>query len=109
MTTIDIKKQGERIVALNASGHSGYAESGQDIVCAGISSIIQTAILGIKNLYKIDILKSINEESGELAMELPNELDEKKDKEIQVILGTMLVGLNDLAQSYPQNITIKEI
>jgi uncharacterized protein YsxB (DUF464 family) len=29
-------------------GHAGYAEYGQDIVCASVSAIIQTALLGLQ-------------------------------------------------------------
>lgn len=44
MTTIkyDIDDKGFRI---EASGHSGYAEIGKDIVCAGISTLLQTLII----------------------------------------------------------------
>jgi uncharacterized protein YsxB (DUF464 family) len=32
---------------IHAAGHAGYAEHGKDIVCAAISTIMQTALLGI--------------------------------------------------------------
>lgn len=32
---------------LKASGHSGYAEKGQDIICAGVSAIMLTAAEGM--------------------------------------------------------------
>lgn len=33
---------------IHAVGHAGYAEHGKDIVCAAISTIMQTALLGIQ-------------------------------------------------------------
>lgn len=43
-------KPGE--VVLNINGHANYAEHGQDIVCAGVSAIIQSAILGLEEIAK---------------------------------------------------------
>lgn len=44
MTTVtyEITKDGFRI---ECEGHSNYAETGKDIVCAGISTLIQTLIV----------------------------------------------------------------
>jgi len=42
----DSKKNQFKIVA---DGHSGYAIPGQDIVCSGISTLLQTLIIHTKN------------------------------------------------------------
>ncbi|NPV72015.1 MAG: ribosomal-processing cysteine protease Prp [Firmicutes bacterium] len=36
------------IVTVRAEGHSGYAPSGSDIVCAAVSAVVQTAVLGVR-------------------------------------------------------------
>ena len=33
---------------LKAAGHANYAEHGKDVVCAAVSSIMQTALLGLQ-------------------------------------------------------------
>lgn len=109
MTIVEIKREEGRIVYVRASGHTNFAEHGEDIVCAGISSIIQTAILGVQNILKVDIMNARNEEEGTIEIVVPSELDSKKKEDIQIILETMLCGLRDLSQSYPNNINIKEI
>ena len=35
---------------LTADGHAGFAEVGQDIVCAGVSAIVQTLIQSVEDL-----------------------------------------------------------
>lgn len=35
-------------MAIEVDGHADYAPHGQDIVCAGISAIIQTCALGLQ-------------------------------------------------------------
>ena len=36
--------------SITISGHAGYAEHGKDIVCAGVSMLIQTLIESFENL-----------------------------------------------------------
>lgn len=37
-------------ISIDIKGHAGYAPHGQDIVCAAISAIAQTAVLGIESI-----------------------------------------------------------
>ena len=36
-------------------GHAEFAPHGQDIVCAGVSAIVQAAILGIEHYTYVDV------------------------------------------------------
>ena len=39
MTTVVITHEGSFITGFTATGHTGYAEEGEDIVCAAVSAI----------------------------------------------------------------------
>lgn len=59
MTTLRLLKKQQRPVGFRCEGHSGYAEEGEDIVCAAISSITQFCIscaeqFGIPLVYRKD-------------------------------------------------------
>lgn len=41
-----VVKEGK--IVLDADGHANYAPHGQDIVCASVSAILQTAVLGLE-------------------------------------------------------------
>jgi uncharacterized protein len=59
-------KSGE--MQIHAVGHAGYAEHGKDIVCAAISTIMQTALLGIQAVaeqYPNHVSLEIISEEGE--------------------------------------------
>lgn len=46
---INIKvKSSNGYTQITIEGHSGYAANGKDIVCAGVSAISHTAVLGLK-------------------------------------------------------------
>lgn len=60
MTTIEIvRSQKGHIDAFRISGHSGYEESGKDIICSSISTAVNMTVgmiekLGLKYDYRVE-------------------------------------------------------
>jgi uncharacterized protein YsxB (DUF464 family) len=53
---------------VEAVGHANYAEHGKDIVCAAVSAIMQTALLGLQAIaeqYPEHVSLEITEKEGE--------------------------------------------
>lgn len=109
MVDITITKKEGKIVKVDCAGHTGFAEQGEDIVCAALSSVVQTALLGLLTVAKIkvDFLRIDNE--GRLSFALPDGLDEKKAHDAQVILDTMLCGVSDLREGFSDFINLEVI
>jgi len=80
-------------------GHSGYAESGYDIVCASVSSIVTTSINMIVRLDEKAI--SYEAKSGFIKIEIS-----KHTEVIDIVIENMMSLLEELAISYPKNIKI---
>lgn len=78
MTAIIVEKANGKILSVEASGHTGYAESGEDIVCAALSAIIQTAALGLTEVAKIAATIDRNDEDGYFRLTLPSLGEEKR-------------------------------
>ena len=55
MTTVKFGKSDNRIVSVECDGHTGYGVEGEDIVCAALSSIVQTAVLGVMRVAGINV------------------------------------------------------
>lgn len=108
MTNVRIYKHNDLILKVECIGHSGYAEKGEDIVCAGLSSVVQTAMLGLLNVAKINIKLKRDEEIGFLSFAFENKKDET-DQISQAILKTMLCGISDLYESYSDFIKLEVI
>lgn len=96
MTEIIIKKKNGNIVEISASGHTGYAVSGKDILCSAVSTLLQTACLGINKVLKINAKTKIDEKKALLSLRLPN-LEKQEMEKVQIILQTILLGLEDIA------------
>ena len=109
MTDIKITRKHDSIVEVTASGHTGFGESGEDIVCAGVSTLIQTALLGLLQVAQINVKYTVNEEQGSLRFTLPERLSADERHDADVILNTMLAGLKDFYTEYSDFINLEVI
>ncbi len=109
MTDITITRKNNSIVEVTASGHTGYGVSGEDIVCAGVSTLIQSALLGLLQVAQINVHYKVDEDKGSLKFTLPEKLTAAERHDADVILNTMLCGLNDFYTEYSDFINLEVI
>ncbi len=100
MIKVIVSKENNKIKKVVMSGHANYDEYGKDIVCASASSIVITTINSIIEINKNWINYALDEK---LILEL-NEHNEILDK----LVDNMLNMLQELANDYQKNISIKE-
>ncbi|WP_312422869.1 ribosomal-processing cysteine protease Prp [Anaerospora hongkongensis] len=103
MIKVQITREAEEsIIGFRVSGHANTAPKGQDIVCAGVSALTQAAVLGLDRCLQRQMKLEIT--SGRLLMELTGPPDERT----QAILETMLLGIKEIASTYPKSVQIQE-
>ncbi len=107
MTDITIRRKNNSIFEVDASGHTGYGESGEDIVCAGVSTLIQSALLGLLQVVGINVKYTVNEKEGSLRFTLPEKMTAAERHDADVVLNTMLCGLQDFYQEYSDYINLE--
>ena len=100
MTNVSITKKNGEIVKVVCDGHTNYGVSGEDIVCAALSSIVQTAVLGVLTVAGVNLDLQRNEDRGYLSFEVPNNISQTQRHDVSVILNTMLCGISDLREGY---------
>lgn len=100
MTNVCITKKNGEIVKVVCDGHTNYGVSGEDIVCAALSSIVQTAVLGVLTIAGVNLDLQRNEDRGYLSFEVPNNISQTQRHDVSVILNTMLCGISDLREGY---------
>ncbi|MEE1199071.1 MAG: ribosomal-processing cysteine protease Prp [Christensenellales bacterium] len=94
------------LIGYQAEGHSGYAEAGEDIVCAAISALTQTTLNGLANVLKAPVMHDQDDQSGYIEARLMPEATEEQIQGAQLLLGTLLQGLQAIEGEYPRNIRI---
>lgn len=102
MVKVRIFRRGQKICGFRAAGHSGLAPRGEDIVCAGVSSLTQAALLGVmRHLHRrLDYKQA----SGELHVELIDDPDDLTE----AIFQAMLLGLTEIAGQFPRALCVTE-
>lgn len=92
-----------------ALGHTGYAEPGNDIVCAAVSALTQTAVLGLTEILAIDCLVQVDEHKGSLLCLLPQGLSPQDRTQAQLVLKILYQGLLATEKEYGKHVSVKEV
>ena len=98
MTTVSVIKKAGHIVEFTLSGHTGAGERGSDIVCAALSAVSQTALLGLTRVIKAPVKFERDDENTD---------NEDVRRRTDDVLNTMLCGIKDMAEGYPQFIKLE--
>lgn len=104
MTSIVFKRCLGKIISFKISGHSGFADSGEDIVCSAVSAVSLSTVIGITEVLNVDAKYHMDD--GFLSLSI-----EDKPKEViencQVLFETMLLGLKRMEMSYGEYIKVE--
>lgn len=104
------RRSDRALVGFRASGHSGYAEQGEDIVCAAISALTTVIVLGLEERLGLTPDVAVDEESGYLSCKLElDSLDEGVRLRSQDLLETLSLGLHEIEKDYPEYLIVKEV
>ena len=108
MTTVTFRSEGSRIVGFDSQGHSGYAEEGADIVCAGITSAIRLVEATINDVLGLAASVKVREEDTFISLRLPGGLSPEAEFTCQSLLTGLMVYFAELRDEYPENIEVLE-
>ena len=87
---------------IKVKGHADYAEYGQDIVCASVSTAVYMSINQIEVFDKTYCIKTIIRE-GNACIEVVRE-----DEIVKKVMSNLIFTLRDLELQYPKYIKINE-
>ena len=114
MTKVVFYKTDGVYYGFEEQGHTGYAESGEDILCSALSSMTMLIINAIKISYASDVDYSIDEKTTDIRViakaALPKyEKDEKKRFAISGLIQAYFFQLMDLVEDYYEYLDVREI
>ena len=108
MTTITFHTEGSRIIGFDSRGHSGYAQEGEDIVCAAITSTVRLVECTINDVLGLGAHVKVNENTATISLRLPAGLSQGIESTCQTVLTGMMVYLSELHDEYPDFIEVLE-
>ena len=90
----------ENTHTLTVIGHANYAEYGKDIVCAGVSSLVQALIGWIEeNSWKAESV-SVDPKEGEVIISCEG------GEDVAAVFYMASIGLEQIADCYPDYVQI---
>jgi len=87
-----------KIIGFRCSGHAGFAESGQDIVCSAVSVLVINTMNSIESFTRDTFEYKENEESGMIDFKIVSELS----NESSLLLNSLFLGLQGIQEEYGQ-------
>ena len=101
MVKVNVCRTNKRMHSITVQGHAGYAEAGQDLVCAGVSSIS----IGMMNALNMIVQDTCDLEVKDsyTSIKVIRDCDE-----VQLLLTAMLIQLATMEETYPTYIKINE-
>ena len=102
MVVVEVKKHHDIIQSICIHDHAGYAESGQDLVCAGVSSISVGMLNALDQLTNDDVCDLVMKEAY-VKISL-----KKSDQVAELLLETLLIQLKTLESNYYNYISIHD-
>ena len=106
MITIKVRKKTGSYEEFISKGHAGYAEAGQDIVCAAVSALIITTVNSLEKFT--DDKFDVQEKDGFVSIYFRNDLSERG----MLLMDSLLLGLTEIAGSYNNRyltVKVKEV
>lgn len=85
------------------SGHSGYSESGSDIVCAAVSAMVMLVCNTITEKFGENASVSVNDKSGSVTLEFEKQIP---SQHALLIIEALKDELTILSQEYPDNLKV---
>ena len=93
MTTATFyKKRNGDLKGFRIEGHSGYAESGSDIVCAAISALVMNTVNSIIEFANIEPQCKVDDENAIIECFV----DDTADESSQLFMRSLKLGLSNM-------------
>ncbi len=97
MISAEFFRSGGGFKGFAVSGHSGYASSGRDIVCASVSSAVMLACNLATDIFKLKAEVSAEGERVALSLQEPD----------NGVIEGLYKHLSAVSEEYPENIRVK--
>ena len=114
MTTVRFYKTNGIYYGFEEKGHTGFAESGEDILCSALSAMTMLLINTIECSYDSIVDYTIDEKTTDIKLiaksALPKyEKDEKKQYAVSGLIQAYFFQLMDLVEEYYEYLDVTEV
>lgn len=91
-----LKDSEGRYRGFRVDGHAGYADRGEDIICAAVSALTQNAVNSIEAFTEDAFEADVSEEDGSLHVRF----EDTVSGDTRLLLDSLVLGLTSIQDSY---------
>ena len=95
MIEVSVRKDG-----IEVSGHAGYAENGKDIICAGMTALVQTLAKSVGDLTEDKIECEISPGRADIHYRNLSEAG-------KLLVDSFFIGICMIADEFPDHVRIE--
>ena len=112
MTKIVFFRSGGSFYGFEEHGHSGYADAGEDVLCAAISAMTMLIINTVEVAYASDVEYTIDEGATNIRVRSKAALtefeeDERKRYAVSGLFMSYYYQLNELVKEYYDHLSVE--
>ncbi|MBP3736633.1 MAG: ribosomal-processing cysteine protease Prp [Lachnospiraceae bacterium] len=108
MTDVQVTRKDGAYRSVYVRGHAGFAEEGEDIVCAAISALTINTVNCLEEIVREEMTTESSEDGAVIGIRFPK----VPGKEATLLIDCLLYGLRSIREQYGKsylNLEIKEV
>ncbi len=103
MIHVELYRSGDKVLGFESKGHAGAGEYGYDIVCSAVSVLTINTANAVGCLTGAHYTEDQDPDGGYLKFML----SDGEDRDAQVLMRALQLGLSQIAENYPDYIRVK--
>lgn len=93
-------------MSMTVEGHADCGVKGEDIVCAGVSALVQNYILSVSEVARLDL--KVKQKSGSLKADIPLRGQGFFPLQVLTVLThSLILGIQAMEKQYPEVIQLQ--
>jgi len=93
---IILRDRDKEIRGVEITGHAGYAEYGQDIICSAVSVLALNMANSVEAFTDDRFEGKVSEDGGEFSFSFPDSIS----PESKLLMNSMVLGLKNIREEY---------
>ena len=97
MIQVKILRDRDKVIkGIDITGHAGYAEYGQDVICAAVSALALNMANSVEQFTDDHFEGSAGEDGGSFSFSFPDTVS----SESQLLMKSLILGLENIRDEY---------
>ncbi|HIY12870.1 MAG TPA: ribosomal-processing cysteine protease Prp [Candidatus Agathobaculum merdipullorum] len=106
MTKVTFSSREDKLLLVDILGHAGYADEGEDIVCAAISSAVMLTHALLFDVQRIPVDTLIEDDGAHIRITLPEGAGMERGQDA---LQALRLHFTELEQNYSEFLSVMEV